>query len=363
MHTRRRVGDPATPTEGGPRPRGDRQLPHRGPAERGRPHRLVVLSALRFRPRILAAARRRRGEGLLRRRAGGRGGLRGGLPAQHGDRRRPPSATPAAMPFASPISRRASSASSASSTRRRSSAASSRSPACRASRSGCGRPSTTAGPAPRARSAPTTSATAGGADTLRLTTDAPLSYIAHETPFALIKPVTLILGPDEPFEAAVDTASREFLERTRDYWLDWVRSLADPAGVPGRRSSAPPSRSSCATSRRRAPSSPPTPPRSPKAPGTQRTWDYRYCWLRDAFFVIKALNRLGATQTMEEYIHYITNIAVDAERPLRPVYGIVAGRAARGAHRPRPRGLPGHGARCASATRRPSSCSTTPTAA
>ena len=26
---------------------------------------------------------------------------------------------------------------------------------------------------------------------------------------------------------------------------------------------------------------------------------------------------------MEEYIHYITNIGVDAERPLRPVYGIV----------------------------------------
>ena len=68
----------------------------------------------------------------------------------------------------------------------------------------------------------------GGADTLRVTTDAALSYIVHETPFALIKPVTLILGPDEPFEAAVDTASREFLERTRDYWLDWVRSLAIP---------------------------------------------------------------------------------------------------------------------------------------
>ena len=74
----------------------------------------------------------------------------------------------------------------------------------------------------------------GGADTLRVTTDAALSYIAHETPFALIKPVTLILGPDEPFEAAVDTASREFLERTRDYWLDWVRSLAIPLEYPDR---------------------------------------------------------------------------------------------------------------------------------
>ena len=150
------------------------------------------------------------------------------LPAQHGDRRDHASATPAAMPCASPISRRASSASSACSTRRRSSAASSRWPACRASRSGSGRPSTTAGPClarhrlqphpllrrrrHAARSPPTRRS--------------PIS--SHETPFALIKPVTLILGPDEPFEAAVDTASREFLERTRDYWLDWVRSLAVP---------------------------------------------------------------------------------------------------------------------------------------
>ena len=39
----------------------------------------------------------------------------------------------------------------------------------------------------------------------------------------------------------------------------------------------------------------------PEAPGTQRNWDYRFCWLRDAYFVISALNRLGATQTMEAY--------------------------------------------------------------
>ncbi len=28
----------------------------------------------------------------------------------------------------------------------------------------------------------------------------------------------------------------------------------------------------------------------PEAPGSQRNWDYRYCWLRDAFFVVRALN-------------------------------------------------------------------------
>src|SRR5262245_47819787 len=162
----------------------------------------------------------------------------------------------------------------------------------------------------------------GGVDTLRLTTDAPLSYVAHEAPFALIKPVTLILGPDEPFEAAVDTASQEFLERTRHYWLDWARSLAIPLEFQADVIRAAISLKLCNFEETGAIIAAHT-TSIPEAPGSQRTWDYRYCWLRDAFFVIKALNRLGATQTMEDYIHYITNIAVDADRPLRPVYGIV----------------------------------------
>jgi GH15 family glucan-1,4-alpha-glucosidase len=163
---------------------------------------------------------------------------------------------------------------------------------------------------------------AGGVDTVRLTTDAPLSYIAHEAAFALIKPVNLILGPDEPFEAAVETAAQEFLERTRAYWLDWTRSLAVPLEYQADVIRAAISLKLCNFEETGAIIAAHT-TSIPEAPGSQRTWDYRYCWLRDAFFVIKALNRLGATQTMEEYIHYITNIAVEAERPLRPVYGIV----------------------------------------
>ncbi len=163
---------------------------------------------------------------------------------------------------------------------------------------------------------------AGGTDSLRLTTDAPLSYITHETPFALVRPVTLILGPDEPFEAAVDQTSREFLQRTRQYWLDWTRYLAVPLEFQSEIIRAAIALKLCNFEETGAIIAAHT-TSIPESPGSQRTWDYRYCWLRDAFFVIKALNRLGATQTMEEYIHYITNIAVDGERPLRPVYSIV----------------------------------------
>jgi GH15 family glucan-1,4-alpha-glucosidase len=61
----------------------------------------------------------------------------------------------------------------------------------------------------------------------------------------------------------------------------------------------------------------------PEAADTERNWDYRYCWLRDATFVINALNRLGATHTMERYLAYILNIvATNSDATLQPVYGI-----------------------------------------
>jgi len=60
----------------------------------------------------------------------------------------------------------------------------------------------------------------------------------------------------------------------------------------------------------------------PEAPDTVRTWDYRYCWPRDAALSVRALNRLSATRTMEEYVRYIFNLAVKQEGEMAPVYGI-----------------------------------------
>ena len=62
----------------------------------------------------------------------------------------------------------------------------------------------------------------GGAQVLRLTSDAPLSYIVNEIAFPLTRPVNLIFGQDDPFLSAIDATSREFLDLTRDHWLVWV---------------------------------------------------------------------------------------------------------------------------------------------
>ena len=49
----------------------------------------------------------------------------------------------------------------------------------------------------------------GEGTVIRLTTDAPLSYIEEETPFALTRSLNLILGADEPFAGDPSTTARE----------------------------------------------------------------------------------------------------------------------------------------------------------
>ncbi|HXP03591.1 MAG TPA: glycoside hydrolase family 15 protein [Stellaceae bacterium] len=159
---------------------------------------------------------------------------------------------------------------------------------------------------------------------LRLTTDAPLSYIVQETAFPLTRPLTLILGPDEPFQGAVDSTGREFEEHTRDYWYGWVRSLAVPFEWQSAVTRAAMTLLLCSFEETGAIVAAHT-SSIPEAPGSGRNWDYRYCWLRDAYFVVEALNRLGQTETMEAYINYLVTVAADLEARLRPVHSIVPG--------------------------------------
>ncbi len=162
----------------------------------------------------------------------------------------------------------------------------------------------------------------GGSTQIRLTTDAPLSYIDHESSFVLTRPVHMIFGTDEPFPGALGPTCDSFLARTRDGWMDWVRRLHMSydwqeaiirAAITLKLSSFDETGAIIAAHTTSL----------PEAPGTMRNWDYRYCWLRDAYFVVKALNRIGATRTMEDFILFVLNVASGDVESIRPVYAIV----------------------------------------
>ena len=58
----------------------------------------------------------------------------------------------------------------------------------------------------------------------------------------------------------------------------------------------------------------------PEALGSGRTWDYRFCWLRDAAFVVEALRRLSHLSEGEAFVRFLREMADSG--PLQPIYGI-----------------------------------------
>ena len=158
--------------------------------------------------------------------------------------------------------------------------------------------------------------------TLRLTTDAPIAYVLDETPFLLEESLGFILGPDETFPRAVSGGCRWLFENTAAYWREWVRLMTVPlewqdavirAAITLKLSSFEETGAIVAAMTTSI----------PEVANSGRNWDYRYCWLRDAFFVVRALNRLGVVSMMENYLRYVLNILVTShDGHLQPVYGI-----------------------------------------
>jgi len=162
----------------------------------------------------------------------------------------------------------------------------------------------------------------GDQQTLRLQTDASVSHVISHEPFLLTRDHNFLLGPDETLEGGVGDTARHFEQETLAYWREWTRRLALPlewqdavirAAITLKLSVFEDTGAIVAAMTTSI----------PEAPGTQRNWDYRYCWLRDAFFVVRALNSLAEVSTMEDYLGWLTNAVVAANGGhVQPLFGI-----------------------------------------
>jgi GH15 family glucan-1,4-alpha-glucosidase len=158
--------------------------------------------------------------------------------------------------------------------------------------------------------------------TLRLNTDAPLNYLMSETFFVVDRPMNFILGPDETLLTGIEDTARGFEQETASYWRSWTRALSLPlewqdavirAAITLKLSLFEDTGAIVAAMTTSI----------PEAPNSGRNWDYRFCWLRDAFFVVRALNSLSEVATMEEYLRWLNNIVVrSGGGHIQPLYGI-----------------------------------------
>lgn len=156
---------------------------------------------------------------------------------------------------------------------------------------------------------------------VRLTTNISLTYVLHEEAFVLNETKYMVLTYGPPLEASLQETSEIFLNKTRNYWRNWVKTASivnfyqreairsalvlkihqyeDTGAIIAAATTS-----------------------LPESPGSTRNWDYRYCWMRDTYYTLNAFNNIGHFEESEKYFHYILNTTIEESDRYQPLYGI-----------------------------------------
>jgi GH15 family glucan-1,4-alpha-glucosidase len=156
---------------------------------------------------------------------------------------------------------------------------------------------------------------------LRVTTDVALAYLSGQ-PFALTERKHFVLSWGAPVEEPLEPLCDRFFTETCRYWRRWVKHCSIPPRY--QQSvirSALALKLHCYEDTGAIVAAMTT--SIPEAPDTARTWDYRYCWLRDAYYALGAFGLLGHFEERESFIKYLLNVAASApDLHLSPLYRI-----------------------------------------
>jgi GH15 family glucan-1,4-alpha-glucosidase len=156
---------------------------------------------------------------------------------------------------------------------------------------------------------------------LRLTTDVPLSYLGGQ-PFSLTGRKHLVLAWGAPVEEPLAPLASRFLDQTMREWRRWVKHCNIPALYQQEViRSALALKLHCFEDTGAIVAAMTT--SIPEAPGSGRTWDYRFCWLRDAYYAVDGLRLLGHFEEREAFVGYLLDVAgASPDLRLAPVYRI-----------------------------------------
>lgn len=155
---------------------------------------------------------------------------------------------------------------------------------------------------------------------IRLTTNATKTYLIEQRSFLLSEDLYFLISEGEQFSAPIRETFEEFFYKTKDYWRRWVKETFIPNTFQKEliRSSITIKLHQYEDTGAIIASGTTS---LPEYPGSGRNWDYRYCWLRDSYFSLAALNSVGHFEEVERYLHFIHNILGDLNQ-LQPMYRI-----------------------------------------
>lgn len=159
-------------------------------------------------------------------------------------------------------------------------------------------------------------------DFMRLVTNMSLTYLCEEKTFLLSEPLYFGLTWSTGIEEDIVSVCERFFSQTIDYWNTWVKHCSIPSLYQKETiRSALTLKLHCFEDTGAILAALTT--SLPEERGQTRNWDYRFCWLRDAYFVLTAFYNLGHFEEMEGFIKFLLNIAEKHEHSrerLWPVY-------------------------------------------
>lgn len=160
----------------------------------------------------------------------------------------------------------------------------------------------------------------GFSDELRLTTNMSLSHLVDELPITITEPLYFALTWGSAFHDDLTDTCQQFLNKTKLYWRTWVKHCSIPPKYQDEViRSALALKLHCFEDTGAIIAAMTT--SLPETKGEVRNWDYRFCWLRDAYFTVSALYKLGHYEEMEGILKFILNVVRDVDKiHLSPVY-------------------------------------------
>lgn len=156
---------------------------------------------------------------------------------------------------------------------------------------------------------------------IRLTTDISINKVVDETPFVLSESKYLLFSYELPLESELEETFENFLKKTINFWREWVKTTSiphiyqkeiirsalilklhqyeDTGGIIASGSMS-----------------------LPESDRSGRNWDYRYCWMRDSYYTLNALNCIGHFEESQKYFQYIENIIATETSRIQPLYTV-----------------------------------------
>lgn len=160
---------------------------------------------------------------------------------------------------------------------------------------------------------------------VRLTTEMPLNYIMTEKPFVLNQTQYLVFSYGAPLEAPLAETAETFLTKTQQYWLDYVKSTSIPSIYQDEVI-----RSTLVLKLHQYEDTGAVIAAGttslPEFHGSKRTWDYRFCWMRDTYYILNAFNNIGHFEELEKYFHFVQNVIMNEKHAIKPLYTILGER-------------------------------------